>query len=250
MIRIILHGCFGKMGQVIYNLVKEDPNCQIAAGIDPRNQTADFPIFAKAEDCTIPADVIIDFSTATATPALLEFAEKRQIPLVLCTTGLSDETLDLVRKASQTVAVLRSANMSVGVNLLFKLVREAAQQLVDSNFDIEIVEKHHNQKIDAPSGTAIALADAINEGLDNTYHYIYDRSQTRQKRDKKEIGLHAVRGGTIVGEHDVIFAGKDEIITFSHSAASKEVFAVGALKAAKFLAGKPAGFYTMKEVME
>ena len=195
-------------------------------------------------------DVIIDFSTAKAVPALLAFSKAKKIPVVLCTTALSEETTALMQETSKEVAILKSANMSVGVNLLLDLVQRAAVILAESGFDIEIVEKHHNQKIDAPSGTAMALADAINQAMEERYHYVYDRSQVREKREKTEIGIHAVRGGNIVGEHDVIFAGRDEVIELTHRATSREVFAVGAVKAAKFLAGKPAGLYTMKEVLQ
>ena len=170
--------------------------------------------------------------------------------MVLCSTGLSEELNNKVLEYSKHVAILKSANMSVGVNLIMKVLKELAPVLAEEGFDIEIVEKHHNQKIDAPSGTAIALADAINEEFNNEYKYVFDRSQVREKRSQKEIGISAVRGGTIVGDHDVIFAGRDEVITISHTAYSKELFAVGAVKAAKYIAGKPAGFYTMKNVME
>jgi len=250
MIRILLHGCGGKMGHVVASIVKETSNCEILCGIDPRGGEADFPVFTAIDQCKERADVIIDFSTAVAIPTLLDYAKKTNTPIVLCTTGLSPENLALAESTSKSVAVLKSANMSVGVNLLINLVQKAAKILVDSNFDIEIVEKHHNQKIDAPSGTALAIADAINDSLDNEYHYVYDRSQVREKRDTKEIGIHALRGGTIVGEHQIIFAGQDEIIELNHTAMSKEIFAVGAVKAAKYLAGKPAGYYTMKHVME
>lgn len=250
MTKIIMHGCSGHMGKVVCGLVKDDPDCVIAAGIDPMGDSDDFPIFRTAADCDADADVIIDFSTASAVPALLDFSAEKQIPVVLCTTGLTDELLQKIRETSEKVAVLKSANMSVGVNLLFSLVQKAAQALADSDFDIEIIEKHHNQKIDAPSGTALAIADAINEAMDNRYEYVFDRSQVREKRTKDEIGISAMRGGNIVGQHEVLFAGKDEIIEINHRAMSKEIFAVGAVKAAKYLAGKPAGFYTMKEVLE
>ena len=250
MIKIIMHGCSGKMGKVVCSLVGDDPDCVIAAGIDPVGTSDDFPVFRTPAECNIDADVIIDFSTASAAPALLDFAAERKLPVILCTTGFSDELNEQVKKTAEKTAVLKSANMSVGVNLLFSLVQKAALALADSGFDIEIVEKHHNQKIDAPSGTALAIADAINEALDNKYGYVYDRSQKREKRSQNEIGIHSVRGGNIVGEHDVIFAGKDEIIEINHRAASKEIFAVGAVKAAKYLAGKPAGFYTMKDVLK
>ncbi len=250
MINIIIHGCGGKMGKVVEGLVKEDSQLTIAAGIDPRDIQADYPVFHSVDECTVKADVIIDFSTASAIPALLDYCVKTGTPAVLCTTGFSDELNNQVKEASKSVAILKSANMSVGVNLIMNLVKKAAEALYDSGFDIEILEKHHNQKIDAPSGTAIAIADSINEALDGKLNYVYDRSQVREKRTRDQLGISAIRGGTIVGEHDVIFAGKDEIITLSHTALSKEIFAVGAVKAAKFLAGKPAGFYTMKEVLE
>lgn len=250
MINIIIHGCGGKMGKVVEGLVKEDSQLTIAAGIDPRDIQADYPVFHSVDECTVKADVIIDFSTASAIPALLDYCVKTGTPAVLCTTGFSDELNNQVKEASKSVAILKSANMSVGVNLIMNLVKKAAEALYESGFDIEILEKHHNQKIDAPSGTAIAIADSINEALDGKLNYVYDRSQVREKRTCDQLGISAIRGGTIVGEHDVIFAGKDEIITLSHTALSKEIFAVGAVKAAKFLAGKPAGFYTMKEVLE
>ena len=250
MINVIIHGCGGKMGKVVEGLVKEDSQLTVAAGIDPRDIQADYPVFHSVDECTVKGDVIIDFSTASAIPALLDYCVKTGTPAVLCTTGFSDELNNKVKEASKSVAILKSANMSVGVNLIMNLVKKAAEALYESGFDIEILEKHHNQKIDAPSGTAIAIADSINEALDGKLNYVYDRSQVREKRTRDQLGISAIRGGTIVGEHDVIFAGKDEIITLSHSALSKEIFAVGAVKAAKFLAGKPAGFYTMKEVLE
>ncbi len=250
MIDIILNGCGGKMGRVVESVVNSDENCRIVAGIDTAAASAEYPVFSSASQCTVAADVIIDFSTAAAVSELLDFSAEKQMPVVLCTTGLSEELNEKVKETSKTAAVLKSANMSVGVNLIISLAQKAAEMLFDSGFDIEILEKHHNQKIDAPSGTALAIADAVNETLDEKMEYVYDRSKTRQKRERKEIGMHAVRGGTIVGEHDVIFAGKDEIVTLSHQAMSKEIFAVGAVKAAKFLAGKPAGLYSMKDVMK
>lgn len=249
MIKIIMHGCGGKMGQVVAEIVANDDACQIVAGIDPRVPEANFPVFPTPADCNVDADVIIDFSTAIAVPALLEFSKAKNIPIVVCTTALSDETTVLLQETSKSVAVLKSANMSIGVNLLLDLVQKAAQVLYDANFDIELVEKHHNQKIDAPSGTAMALVDAINDAMDQQFHYVYDRSQTSEKRDRKEIGIHAVRGGNIVGDHDVIFAGRDEVIELSHRATSREVFAVGAVKAAKYLAFQGPGLYSMKDVL-
>ena len=175
---------------------------------------------------------------------------EKKLPCVLCTTGLSQEQLEKIERASQQIAVLRSANMSLGINLLLKLLKNAAGVLAPAGFDMEVVEKHHNQKVDAPSGTALALADSMNEELGNTYTYVYDRSGRRQKRPEKEIGISAVRGGSIVGEHDVIFAGMDEVITFSHTAYSRAIFGKGAVQAAKYLAGKPAGKYNMGDVID
>ncbi len=250
MIRMLMHGCNGAMGQVIAQIAEQDKDIEITAGVDINTQKRNnFPVFASLEEVKEEVDVIIDFASAKAVDGLLDFCRKRKVPVVLCTTGLSGEQLEAVEEAAEETAVLRSANMSLGVNLLFTLVAEAAKVLAASGFDMEIVEKHHNQKMDAPSGTALALADAINEAMENTYHYTYDRSQRREKRDIKEIGISAVRGGSIVGEHDVIFAGKDEVVTISHTAYSKAIFAKGAVAAAKFLAGKGAGRYTMADVI-
>ncbi len=250
MIRMLMHGCNGAMGQVIAQIAEQDKDIEITAGVDINTQKRNnFPVFASLEEVKEEVDVIIDFASAKAVDGLLDFCRKRKVPVVLCTTGLSGEQLEAVEEAAEETAVLRSANMSLGVNLLFTLVAEAAKVLAASGFDMEIVEKHHNQKMDAPSGTALALADAINEAMENTYHYTYDRSQRREKRDAKEIGISAVRGGSIVGEHDVIFAGKDEVVTISHTAYSKAIFAKGAVAAAKFLAGKGAGRYTMADVI-
>ncbi len=251
MIRLIMHGCNGKMGQVLSNLVASDPDTELVAGIDKRDDGHNpYPVFTEIERCDVEADALIDFSAAQAVDGLLEYCVARQLPCVLCTTGLCQEQLVKVEEASRRVAILKSANMSLGINLLLKMLKEAAGVLAPAGYDIEIVEKHHNQKVDAPSGTALALADSINAQCGNAYEYIYDRSQRRQKRDKKEIGISAVRGGTIVGDHDVIFAGEDEVITFSHTAYSKAVFAKGAIQAGKFLAGKPAGMYDMSHVID
>lgn len=250
MIKAIMHGCNGKMGQVISNLAAEDGNIEIVAGIDLYDeQLNDYPVFKTLADCDVKADVVIDFCSAKAVDGLLDYCETEKTPVVLCTTGLSEEQLERVKKLSESCAVLRSANMSLGINLLLKLVKEAAVKLNDAGFDVEIVEKHHNQKLDAPSGTAIALADSIKSALSDDYYYVYDRSSVRQKREPKEIGISAVRGGNIVGEHEVIFAGTDEVVEFKHSAYSKAVFAKGALQAAKYLAGKPAGMYDMQDVV-
>ena len=247
----MMHGCNGKMGQVISRIVKEDKDIEIVAGVDAYTGLAnDYPVFESIEKCDVDVDVIIDFSTASAVDGLLEYCVEKGVPVVLCTTGLSEEQLQKVKDASEKVAVLKSANMSLGVNLLMKLIADAVKVLAPAGFDVEIVEKHHNQKVDAPSGTALALADSMNDAMNDTYEYIYDRSQVRKKRDKLEMGISAVRGGTIVGEHEVIFAGEDEVITFEHTAHSKAIFGKGAVEAAKFLKGKGAGFYDMKDVIQ
>ncbi len=250
MVKIIMHGCNGKMGQVITGIVAADKDAEIVAGIDiVDNRQNPYPVFTNIDDCNVEADVIIDFASAKAIDKLLDYVETRKIPVVLCTTGLSEEQLARVEEVSKKVAVLKSANMSLGINTLFKVLKSVSPLLAEAGFDIEIVEKHHHFKVDAPSGTALALGDAVNESLPEKYEYKFDRSQDRIPRLKNEIGFSSVRGGTIVGEHDVIFAGEDEVITFSHTAYSKSVFAKGAVEAAKFLKGQPAGHYTMKEVI-
>ena len=246
-----MHGCNGKMGRMITELVKNDDGAVIAAGVDTYTGIAnDYPVYESIDQCDTDVDVVIDFSNAGAVDALLDYCAEKKIPVVLCTTGLSEEQLEKVRETSEKTAVLKSANMSMGINLLLKLLKDAAKVLGNAGYDIELVERHHNQKLDAPSGTALALADSINEALNGEYHYVYDRSQVRQKRDAKEIGISAVRGGTIVGEHEVIFAGTDEVIEFRHSAYSRNVFAKGAVEAAKFLAGKETGMYDMGDVIQ
>lgn len=250
MIRMIMHGCNGAMGQTIVKIVEQDPDIQIVAGVDLDTEERNgFPVYASLKEAAAEADVVVDFSCAQAVDSLLEDCRRRKLPVVVCTTGLSKEQTARLEETAKETAVLRSANMSLGVNTLLKLVAEAAKVLAGAGFDMEIVEKHHDQKLDAPSGTALALADSMNQAMGDAYHYTYDRSQRRQKRDKKEIGISAVRGGSIVGEHDVIFAGKDEVVTFSHTAYSKAIFAKGAVEAAKYLAGKEAGLYTMADVI-
>ena len=237
-------------GRVVTELIEKDENVQIVAGIDAYTGIQnEYPVFPSIKECTVKADVIIDFAVAQAVDGLLEYAVETGTPVVLCTTGLSAEQLEKVNQASKKVAILKSANMSLGINTLMKLLRTAADILANRGFDIEIVEKHHNQKLDAPSGTALALADCMNQVLDNEYDYTYDRSTVRQKRKHNEIGISAVRGGTIVGEHDVIFAGTDEVIQISHTAYSKAIFAKGAIDAAKYIAGKEAGMYNMADVI-
>ncbi len=251
MIKIILHGCNGKMGKMVTELCNQDKDVEIVTGIDVfSNASNTYPVLQNIYACGVQADVVIDFSNAGAVDKLLDYCVEKKLPCVLCTTGLSEGQLKKVEEVSGKVAILRSANMTMGINLLMKLLKEAVPVLSEAGFDVEIVEKHHNLKVDAPSGTAIALADAMNEEMDGGFEYVYDRSQVRQQRDKKELGISAVRGGTIVGDHDVIFAGMDEVITFSHRAYSRGVFAKGALQAAKFLAGKPAGLYSMSDVIQ
>lgn len=250
MIRVIMHGCNGRMGQVISGLVAADADMELVAGVDAHDDGHNpYPVFDEIEKCNVEADCIIDFSAAPAVDKLLDYCVDKKIPCALCTTGLSEEQLTKVSEVSKKVAILMSANMSLGINLLIKMLKEATSVLAPAGYDIEIVEKHHNQKLDAPSGTALALADSINEELNGEYEYVYDRSTRREKRPVKEIGISAVRGGTIVGDHDVIFAGMDEVITFSHTAYSRAVFGKGAVQAAKFLAGKPAGMYSMADVI-
>lgn len=248
--RMIMHGCNGHMGQVITKLAAEDEDIEIVAGIDlVDNRENGYPVFTDIQLCNVDADVIVDFASAAAVDALLDYSIKRKIPVVLCTTGLSEEQLDKMTEASKEVAILKSANMSLGINTLIKLLKDAAKVFGTAGYDIEVVEQHHRLKVDAPSGTALALADSVNEALGNEYEYVYDRSERREQRPDKEIGISAVRGGTIVGVHDVIFAGTDEVITFNHTAYSKSVFAKGAIEAGKFLAGKAAGMYDMADVI-
>lgn len=250
MTRVIMHGCNGKMGRFITDLIKEEEDVSIVAGVDTYDGVAnDYPVFASIEDCDVEADVVIDFSNAKAVEGLLDCCIKRNLPVVLCSTGLSEEQLENVKKAGEKVAVLKSANMSLGINMLLDILPQIVQLLAPAGFDVEIVEKHHNQKLDAPSGTALALADSMNEAMENSYEYVYDRSQERKKREKKEMGISAVRGGSIVGEHEIIFAGADEVIEIKHTAYSRRLFGKGAVEAAKFLAGKPAGMYDMRDVI-
>ncbi len=250
MINILMSGCNGKMGQVITRLAAERDNLKIAAGFDINDSIQNtYPVFTNLGMCNVPVDVIIDFSNPAAMENLLEFAMSRNIPLVMATTGLSQANLKMLESASAQIPVFFSANMSLGVNLLMDLVKKAAK-ILEGNFDIEIIEKHHSQKLDAPSGTALAIADSINMALEQKQEYIYDRHSRRKKRSKTEIGIHAVRGGTIVGDHSVIFAGNDEIIEINHMATSKEIFAVGALKAANFLYNKKPGLYNMTNLID
>lgn len=247
--KIILCGANGKMGHVIRNIVAADKDCEIVAGIDKNTEAADFPVYSDFNSIKEEADVIIDFSNPALLNSLLEYSAAKKIPVVIATTGFDDDQKKQIENAATENGVFFTYNMSLGINLLATLAKKAVDVL-GNDFDIEIIEKHHNQKIDAPSGTALMLADAICEEIDKPMKYEYDRHSKREKRSKNEIGIHAVRGGTIVGEHQIIFAGRDEIITLSHSARSKEIFAVGAVNAAKYMVGKGAGLYTMKDLIK
>lgn len=249
MVRFILSGCNGKMGRVITASVAERCDCKIVAGFDINTEShAGFPVYANPANCNIAADAVIDFSHPSNLDGLLSYAKEHSLPVVIATTGLSEQQHRNVRNASADIPVFCSANMSLGVSLITELARKAAA-ILGNDFDVEILEKHHNQKLDAPSGTALMLADAVSEGLNYTPHYVYDRHTVRKKREKTEIGISSIRGGTIVGEHEVIFSGHDEIVTISHSARSKEIFAVGAINAALYLTGKPNGYYGMADLV-
>lgn len=251
MINLILSGCGGRMGRTILRLCEEDPNLQVVAGIDPMASQDDFPfpVFSSPADCVVSADVLVDFSSPAALSGLLSLGQCASLPLVLASTGYDNAQLQAIQTTAQSTAIFRSANLSLGVNLLLELTRRAAQVLGD-DFDIEIVERHHSKKLDAPSGTALMLADAAKEGLSFQPHYVYDRHSVRQSRDHREIGISAVRGGTIVGDHEVIFAGEQEVVELHHHAASREVFARGALKAAQFMATiHQPGLYSMTDVL-
>lgn len=250
MTRVIINGCNGRMGRFITDICAQDTGIEAVAGIDTYTEPANsYPVFERIADCDVEADVIIDFSTAKAVDALIDYSVDKGLPVVLCTTGMSEEQLMKLESAYEKVAILKSANMSLGINTLLELLKKAALVFAPAGFDMEIVEKHHNQKLDAPSGTALALADSMNGALENAYAYKFDRSKERKKRETYEIGISAVRGGNIVGEHEVIFAGQDEVITFQHTAYSRAVFAKGAVEAAKFLKGKKPGHYDMADVI-
>ena len=250
MTKIILNGANGAMGKVVSELIALDSTVEIVAGVD-LNTDVDlgFPVFDDIRKIDMDADAVIDFASVKAVDNLLDFIEEKKIPAVICTTGLSEEQIGRINELSKNTAILRSANMSLGINTLSKVLAQIAPTLRAAGFDIEIVEAHHRRKLDAPSGTAILLADAVNENMDEKLTYTYDRSKRHEPRRADEIGLSAVRGGTIVGDHDVIFAGEDEVITFSHRAYSRKIFANGAISAAKFLQGKTAGLYDMSDVI-
>lgn len=250
MINIAIMGANGRMGKMVNECISERNDCTVVAGVDTFNkQYADFPIYTTIDEMKEKPDVIIDYSNPASLESMLNYAEKNCTPIVIATTGYSDEQMARIKEASKKIAIFFSWNMSLGINLLVDLSKKAAAFLGEQ-FDIEIVEKHHNQKLDAPSGTALMIANGINKEFDDSKEYIYERHSKRQKREKKEIGIHSVRGGTIVGEHEVIFAGKDEVITISHSAASRNVFAVGSVNAAVFIKDRSAGMYEMADVIK
>ncbi len=250
MVKIVIQGICGRMGQALCRLIDARTDCEVVAGIDvQQNLQANPPVYTSLYDMKEAADVLIDFSSPAATAKSIVYCAEKHLPCVVCTTGLDETTEQALKALSTQVAIFKSANMSLGINLLIELARTATKML-GLDYDIEIIEKHHHNKVDAPSGTALMIADEINDAANNAYTYVYDRSKVRQPRDNHELGLHAVRGGSIVGDHDVLFCGPDEVITLSHSAASREVFANGAVNAAVFLAGKPAGMYTMKDMIQ
>ena len=249
MTKIILSGCLGRMGKAITEIVKNTDDAEIVCGFDIASGECGYPVYNSYENVDVDADVIIDFSHPSNFENILNFAKEKALPIVMATTGLTDEQKCEMEEASEEIPVFFSANMSLGINLLIKLA-QMATKVLESDFDIEIVEKHHNKKLDAPSGTALAIADAIDEVMTDDAKYVYERQSVRRQREKQEIGIHAIRGGTIVGEHDVIFAGPDEVITLSHHAASREVFAQGAVKAAIFMKNKAPGFYCMNDLFE
>lgn len=249
MTNILLSGCCGKMGRVISRLAASREDCEITVGVDKFGESyCGYPVYNKFSQANETADVIIDFSHPSALKDVLQFAKTKNIPVVIATTGMNEDHINMINSAATEIPVFFTYNMSIGVNLLADLARRAAAVLSD-DFDIEIVEAHHNQKIDSPSGTAIMLANSVTSALDKSYHFEYDRHSKRIKRDKREIGMHSIRGGTIVGEHEIIFSGQDEIIKLSHSARSKEIFAVGALNAAMFLKNKQSGMYNMSDLV-
>ncbi len=247
---IILSGCNGHMGQTVCAVASGLDDVRIVAGIDVNTDNKNgFPVFSSMKECDVKADTVIDFSSPAVLDDILSFGREKGVSLVLCTTGYSKEQIEKINDASKDIAILRSANMSIGINILAKILKETAEKFIGSGYDCEIVEKHHRLKKDAPSGTALLLADAVNAGLKEDLDYVYDRSKRNEARPDAEIGISAIRGGTIPGDHDVIFAGTDEVITFSHKAYSKAVFAKGAVKAAQFLKDRSAGLYSMSDVL-
>ena len=245
---IVLQGIYGRMGHALIEKIAARQDCRVVAGVDREaGKVGDVPVYASFEELP-KADVIIDFSSPAGAVAAAQYGAAHGVPCVICSTGLSAEDEAVLEDASAKTPIFRSANMSLGVNVLIELARQATRVL-SGEVDIEIVAKHHHNKLDAPSGTALMIADAINAEVSNSYEYVYDRSQVRQKRGAKELGISSVRGGGIVGEHDVLFCGPEEVLTLSHSAGSRGVFADGAVQAALYVAGRQPGYYTMTDLL-
>ncbi|NLJ66957.1 MAG: 4-hydroxy-tetrahydrodipicolinate reductase [Clostridiales bacterium] len=251
MINIIIHGCNGKMGQVVASMAASQSDIRIVAGIDryPDAFENPFPVYSSLDECPVECDVVVDFSLPQALPSLLKWAHTQKCALVIATTGFNEKEQQSIEAYSKEIPIFQAANMSIGINLMYQLIQQAAQVLGDS-YDIEIIEKHHNEKVDAPSGTAYALANAINEVFLNSKHYIYGRHSKNDMRSPSDMGIHAIRGGTLVGQHTVMFAGKDEVIEIEHTAYSKQIFAVGALRAVRYMANRRPGLYNMKNVLD
>lgn len=249
--KVLLHGCNGRMGQVLVRLITEAPDMEVICGVDsfPEKFKNLFPVYGTLDNVKEDVDILIDFSNHSCIYDILKFGKQRELPLIICTTGFTPEEKAMMLEASKLIPIFNSANMSIGVNILISLVKQAAKSLYE-DFDIEIIEKHHNQKLDSPSGTALMIADAINSTLNDEYDYVYGRHSKTQRRTKKEIGIHAIRGGTIVGEHQVIFAGGGEVIEVNHSATSREVFGYGALAAGRFMLNRRPGMYNMDDVLK
>ena len=247
MIKILINGCNGKMGQVVSELAKKDENIEIVGGFDISQRNEEYPIFTKIEEININPDVIIDFSVPKATFNILKFALDKKIPVVIATTGFTDEENKKIEDYSKNIAIFKSANMSFDVTMMKNLLKQIAPKLEGT--DIEITEIHHNRKIDSPSGTAQMFADSINEALGKKYHCEYNRHDKHEKRDKYEIGMNSIRGGNIVGEHIVQFFGEFETFEIKHTSYSRNVFAEGAIKAAKFITNKNSGFYSMDDIV-
>lgn len=249
MIQILLNGCCGKMGKVITEAISQFPDLNIVAGVDKYPCDNQFPVFTSLSNINIPYDVLLDFSRPTALEGLLSLSEKTQKPLILCTTGYSSNDLDLINNKSSTIPIFKSANMSYGINLINVLLKKITPLLYE-NYDIEIIEKHHNQKVDSPSGTALLIGNTISNSIASKTNFIYGR-EGKKKRKNDEIGIHAIRGGSIVGDHEIIFAGTGEILEISHKAISREVFAIGALKACEYMSKiKVPGLYNMESMLE
>lgn len=248
--KILLFGCNGRVGRVLTRIIEESNDMETVCGVDrePGKCSSNYPVYASLKDVKEKADVVIDFSNHSCLQELLDFGKATKTPLVICTTGFTDDQKEAMNEASKDFPILHSGNMSVGINLLLSLVKKAASTLYPE-FDIEVIEKHHNQKLDSPSGTALMIADAMKDELNDNIDYVHGRHTKTEKRTQTEIGIHAVRAGGIYGEHTALFASNNEIVEIKHTALTREVFADGAIKAAKFLVTKSSGFYTMGDVI-